>query len=105
MNRKFFADVGLCNNAEEFQIAVSFAGWGTGGSLEHQRVLGLKMRRLLDMGRLLYLRDVLQVDQVKMVPYVSSKISKDNMVLVGRSSSGQELASKAAWESGNVTYI
>ena len=84
MNRKFLADVGLCDNAEDFQVAVSFASWGTASSAlpEHKRRLGLQVRRLLDLGRLLYLRNDMKLPNAKMLPYVAFRISPDNMVLL-----------------------
>ncbi|KAL7566683.1 hypothetical protein ACA910_017745 [Epithemia clementina (nom. ined.)] len=53
--------------------------------------LGRACQRLLDYGRLLYLRDVLKFESVKLVHYVPSSVTPQNAVLVAHNDSPSSL--------------
>eukprot|EP00435_Cladocopium_sp_Y103_P043439 s293_g12.t1 len=90
VNRPFLERLGLCHSAEDFAQFVSTAGWAVGGlnrstdrarDLEKRKV-GMMAKRILDLGRVAWLRQELQLPDATLMDYISKAVTPENMVIV-----------------------
>eukprot|EP00747_Dinoflagellata_sp_TGD_P030740 gnl/TRDRNA2_/TRDRNA2_134833_c0_seq1.p1 gnl/TRDRNA2_/TRDRNA2_134833_c0~~gnl/TRDRNA2_/TRDRNA2_134833_c0_seq1.p1 ORF type:complete len:485 (+),score=72.96 gnl/TRDRNA2_/TRDRNA2_134833_c0_seq1:210-1457(+) len=89
INMPFLRSIGLCDTAEEFAQFVSTAGWGVGGQggardLPKRR-LGMMSKRILDMGRMVWLRDTLGLEDARLADYISKDVTPENIAIVAGS--------------------
>ncbi|CAE8591974.1 unnamed protein product [Polarella glacialis] len=87
VNLQFLTELGLCRTHEEFGEFVSTAGWGVGGQDRRLRRAGLMTKRILDLGRVAYLREELGL-AVHLTSYIGKEVTPENIAIVG---SGQPL--------------
>lgn len=110
VNRPFLEGLGLCDSAQDFAQFVSTAGWAVGGfnrsdstlarrvhDLEKRKV-GMMAKRILDLGRVAWLRQELQLPDATLMDYISKAVTPENMVIVAPVRSGVSRSWKClAW--------
>lgn len=86
VNRQFLQRLGLCNSPEDFAQFVSTAGWGVGGAggardVPRRRV-GMMAKRILDLGRVAWLREELGLRDARLECYIGKVVTPENIVIV-----------------------
>ncbi|CAK9053740.1 tRNA:m(4)X modification enzyme TRM13 (tRNA methylase 13), partial [Durusdinium trenchii] len=84
VNRPFLEALGLCNSPEDFLQLVSTAGWAVGGEGRRdvqKRRVGMMAKRILDLGRVAWLRKELHLDDASLTEYISKAVTPENMAI------------------------
>merc|ERR1712048_1396265 len=83
INRPFIADA-FPDVAPEtaFNTLTSVAPWATEATVEDRRILGVKAKRILDIGRAPWLRETLACSHVDMVIYTQADLTPENLLLL-----------------------
>ncbi|CAE7765677.1 TRM13 [Symbiodinium sp. CCMP2592] len=93
VNRPFLADLGLCQSPEEFSQFVSTAGWAVGGDgardVEKRRV-GMMAKRILDLGRVAWLRQELQLGDATLTDYIDKAVTPENIAILAGARAGHK---------------
>jgi len=85
VNFSFIQSLGLCETPAEFAQFVSTAGWAVGGIGSRdlaKRRIGMMTKRILDLGRVAWLRDNLGMKNAHIVDYISKSVTPENVVLL-----------------------
>ncbi|CAK0834844.1 unnamed protein product [Prorocentrum cordatum] len=99
VNVPFVRRLGLCGTVGEFAQLASAAGWAVGGSGAQQvdgvakRRLGMMAKRILDLGRVAWLREELGLADASLTCYVDKRVTPENVAILA---GGADCAAKAA---------
>jgi len=86
VNVPFLKRLQLCESEEGFAQLVSTAGWGVGGmgtarDLSRRRV-GMMTKRILDLGRVLWLRENIDQHDAHIGHYINKQVTPENVVII-----------------------
>eukprot|EP00434_Breviolum_minutum_P024342 symbB.v1.2.021497.t1/scaffold1806.1/size131321/12 len=86
VNRPFLEQLNLCHSEEDFAQFASTAGWAVGGAVGardlEKRKVGMMAKRILDLGRVQWLRQELQLEDAALMDYISKAVTPENIVIV-----------------------
>eukprot|EP00931_Biecheleriopsis_adriatica_P083027 TRINITY_DN56542_c0_g1_i1.p1 TRINITY_DN56542_c0_g1~~TRINITY_DN56542_c0_g1_i1.p1 ORF type:complete len:497 (+),score=94.77 TRINITY_DN56542_c0_g1_i1:91-1581(+) len=104
VNRDFLSRIGLCSTPEEFAQFVSTAGWAVGGAggardLPKRRV-GMMAKRILDLGRVAWLREELGLADATLTDYIGKAVTPENIAIVAGGTPSAATAALSAQPAG-----
>lgn len=84
VNLPFLRGLGLCEHEADFEQLAAAAGWAVGGRVDarEQRRIGMMAKRILDLGRVAWLRDELGLADAHLAAYVSKDVTPENMAIL-----------------------
>jgi len=82
VNFPFLQSLGLCHSAEEFADFASTCGWALGSLVAAQRRLGLMSKRILDLGRIAWLRQELGLTEAHLSCYIGKEVTPENVAII-----------------------
>eukprot|EP00439_Symbiodinium_sp_Y106_P065889 s531_g10.t1 len=82
VNPAFLASLGLTEKPADFAEFLSAAGWAAGAVDLRLRRAGIMAKRILDYGRVAWLRSELGFSEATLVSYVSKDVTPENMAIV-----------------------
>ncbi|CAJ1373879.1 unnamed protein product [Effrenium voratum] len=82
VNPGFLSALGLTDQPQDFAEFVSAAGWAVGAVDTRLRRAGVMAKRILDYGRVAWLRRELGFADAKVVSYVSKEVTPENVAIV-----------------------
>jgi len=82
VNLAFLERLQLCRTPQEFCEFVSVAGWAVGGQDDSMRRVGVMAKRILDLGRVAWIRETLGLRDASLVDYVNKDVTPENIAIV-----------------------
>mmetsp|Transcript_60258 Transcript_60258/g.197008 ORF Transcript_60258/g.197008 Transcript_60258/m.197008 type:complete len:691 (+) Transcript_60258:343-2415(+) len=84
LNVPFLQRLGLCEAEGEFARLASLAGWAVGGrgDVRAKRHIGMMAKRILDLGRVAWLREAMGLKDAALAEYIGKEVTPENIAIV-----------------------
>lgn len=84
VNLPFLQGFGLCESGGEFARLASLAGWAVGGrgDVVEKRRIGMMAKRMLDLGRVAWLREALGLQDASLAEYIEKDVTPENIAII-----------------------
>lgn len=84
VNLPFLEELGLLAREGDVERLASMAGWAVGGrgDVAARRRLGMMAKRVLDLGRVAWLRDTLELPDAMLVHYIGKEVTPENIAII-----------------------
>lgn len=84
INMPFLLRLGLGDAEQDFAQLASLAGWAVGGrgDVREKRRTGMMVKRILDLGRVAWLRETMGLGDANFAEYIGKEVTPENIAII-----------------------